>query len=124
MRLHTIWDECLGGSDSHLAITFIADQITNDPTLTESQLTELKAHTTFDSWAIESYQWAVAMAHMNGRLRSASWQAHESKKISEADVPALWPSYLPNVRELSRRRVALAGRRLATTIAAALDVTH
>jgi hypothetical protein len=121
LRLHQIWDECLGNSDSYRAVVFLVDQIISDPLLADEKLTELQNARTFESWALESHDWAIALSHLNGRLRHASMPKFDRREITVADIPSLPASYYGNMRELSKRRVALAGRRLAATIAKALD---
>jgi hypothetical protein len=116
MRLHVFWDESIGNSDAHLAIDFIARQIAEDPQLAREKLVELSSDATFATWAQESHELAVALAHLNGRLKSVPYSAYESKKISDDAVPPLPPSYLSNARDVARRRVAVAGYRLADEI--------
>src|SRR5439155_4279547 len=120
MRLHAVWDDAIGTSDGYTALDFLADQITGDPRLSPQKLSELQKDQSFDSWAEESFQYAISIAYLNGRLRSAPHAAFDRKEITAEDVPNLPPSYLQNVYELSQRRIALGGYRLAEKIKAAL----
>ena len=73
-----------------------ADDLIGDPTdpqLATDKLPELSKDTTFDSWINETHQWAIALAYLNGRLKSASWAALEAKQITPDEVPALPASY-------------------------------
>jgi hypothetical protein len=116
-----LWDGALGNSDSYAAIAFVADEIMHDPILAQANLPELKQNLTYDSWAMESYHYAGSIAYLNGRLRYASAYAYEMREINDPDVPALPESYMINANALAKRRAMLAGLRLATAIANALD---
>jgi hypothetical protein len=116
VRLHAYWDTALGTSDAYLAIDFLARLIADDPALAKPKLFELAGDESFQSWIDESHELAIAVVHLNGRLRSARYPAFEAKQIAEGDVPPLPASYDANSRDVSKRRVALAGHRLATTI--------
>ena len=116
-RLHAYWDAILGNSDAHEAVTFIADEIRNDPQLQRGKLRELAERPAFAEWVDESYRWAGAVVYLNGRLRAAPEEAYYTKQpIPDAEVPPVPHSYFANARELSRRRIALAGYRLAEQI--------
>ena len=119
-RLHAYWDGLLGNSDAYEAIALLAEDIEGDPQLHRGRLRELAERPAFAAWAEESFRWAVALAYLNGRLRYASSDAHYRKQISDEDVPPLPHSYYANARLLARRRVALAGHRLAEQIVALL----
>ena len=121
MRLHAVWDDALGNSDSYVALDFLANLITEDPRLSPQKLTELQADRTFDSWAEESYQYAIAFAYLNGRLRTAPMAAYDRKELTYEQVPNLPPSYMENAHALAQRRVALGGYRLAEQIKTALS---
>ena len=82
---------------------------------------ELAKDTTFSSWADESYHWGIAMAHLNGRLKSVPFKEFESKSITADQVPTLPPSYLENAHNLSEMRAAMAGYRLADQIKSFLE---
>jgi hypothetical protein len=116
MNLHSFWDGSLGSSDAYTAVVFLADRITGDPRLAKEKLPELAKDTTFSSWADESYEWAIALVYLNGRLRSASWALWQAKQIPESEVPSLPTGYAENARALAERRVAEAGYRLAEEI--------
>lgn len=116
VRLHSYWDAALGTSDAYDAVAFLADEITSDPQLARDKLPELAKDTTFNSWIEESHRWAIALAYLNGRLKTVPWAALDAKQITVNEVPALPASYAGNARDLSKRRVALAGYRLADRI--------
>jgi hypothetical protein len=116
VRLHSFWDGALGNSDAYTAIAFFADQIIADPQLAPAKLPELKKDTTFASWADESYEYAIAFAHLNGRLRTVPYSAVDARTITPDEVPALPAMYAVNAHELAKRRIAAAGYRLAEQI--------
>ena len=116
VRLHSYWDGILGSADSYEAIAFFADGITNDAQFARPRLHELAEHPAFAQWADESYRWAASFAYLNGRLKIAPADAYYNKQRKDADVPATPTSYYTNARELSRRRMALAGHRLAEQV--------
>ncbi|MEA2709422.1 MAG: hypothetical protein QOF78_2023 [Phycisphaerales bacterium] len=116
VRLHAYWDSILGNSDAYEAIEFLANGILGDPQLARPKLHEIAERPAFAQWADESHRWAIAFAYLNGRLRTASADAFYDKQITDADIPPTPTSYYTNARDLSRRRIALAGFRLAEQI--------
>jgi hypothetical protein len=123
LRVHSYWDGILGNSDAYDAVKFLAGGILNDPQLARPKLHELAERPAFAQWADESYRWAIALAYLNGRLRTAHADAYFDKRINDADVPPVPHSYYANARELSRRRIALAGYRLAEQITTLLPAS-
>ena len=76
--------------------------------LAKAKLKELKNHTTYRSWADESFTDAGTFAYLDGNLNHATYQEH----IAAADVPDLNLNYEDNARTLAQRRIAAAGIRL------------
>jgi len=120
MNLHSFWDESMGTSDAYSAIAFLATDVTSDPNLAPEKLAQMKQDASFRSWADESHEYGIAFAYLNGRLRSASMSQFDAKEISADQVPGLPPGYEQNARLVARRRVAMAGYRLADQIKSAL----
>ena len=87
--------------------------ITSSSVHDPEKMPEFKKHTTLASWVAESHDYAVALAYLNGNLKSANWRAFENHEIQKDDIPELPPGYEANARDLACRRVALAGYRLA-----------
>lgn len=116
MNLHAFWDDALGTSDSFYAIDFLCRQITEDPTLGRERLAELELDKKPPDWARESRDAAMAIVYLNGRLRSARYDAYTAREVVDEQVPALPPSYLSNAYMLAKRRAALAGYRLASVL--------
>jgi hypothetical protein len=120
LPLHTFWDDILTSIDykteapvPYPIIDFLATRIAADPLNGSDRLRELKANTTFDAWARESHDCAVAFVYLNGTLETAPIADYRSKKITADDVPGLPVGYETTARQLSERRIALAGYRLA-----------
>jgi hypothetical protein len=124
IRVHSYWDGILGSSDAYDAVEFLAEGILTDPQLARPRLHELAERPAFAQWADESYRWAIALAYLNGRLRTAPADAYFDKRINDADVPSVPHSYYANARDLSRRRIALAGHRLAEQIATLMPASR
>jgi hypothetical protein len=120
MRLHAYWDGVMGTSDAYEAIEFLADDIANDAQLARPKLHELAERPAFAAWADESFRWATSVTYLNGRLRFAMSKDYYDKRLNDADVPNVPTSYYANARLLSRRRIALAGYRLAEQVATLL----
>lgn len=118
MKLHHYWDDALGTSWAYGAPDFLATDIAE--TYPRARLPELAKDTSYESWADESHTYAIAFAHLNGSLKSAAMSLVDSKQIPPEQVPSLPPSYAGNARDVSKRRVAAAGYRLAEEIRKAL----
>jgi hypothetical protein len=116
INLHAYWDDALGTSDGYAAIDFLAREIIEDPALAPAKLAELEQHKDARQWADESYRYATALVYLNGRLRSARYDAVNAHEIQPEQVPPLPPSYAGNARDLCKRRAATAGYRLAAEI--------
>ncbi|HEV2972511.1 MAG TPA: S1/P1 nuclease [Pirellulales bacterium] len=111
--LHAYWDDLLGTGTTYVAIDQIATTITASSVHDPDKMPELKKHPTVASWAAESHELAVALAYLNGKLKTASWRGWENREIQLDDIPELPEGYEANAREVACRRVALAGYRLA-----------
>jgi hypothetical protein len=103
-NLHAFWDDILGGDhqvDGFDQLDTIADSIVaNFP---RASFGALAAVTDVDSWARESAQIAV----------STSYENLDPSLTSFADLPL---GYQADARNAARRRVALAGYRLADVL--------
>jgi hypothetical protein len=120
LNLHSYWDGILGRADTYTALSFFADEILNDPQLAPAKLPELEKDRTFQSWANESREYAIALVYLNGKLRTTPYARVDAKEVRESDVAPLPPGYDGNARALSKRRMAAAGYRLAEQVRAAL----
>jgi S1/P1 Nuclease len=116
LNLHSFWDQLFGTGDTYECVACIADQIADARQYNPRKLGEYKGHRTIDSWAHESFEAACAFAYDEGHLKFAEWRAFSSGKVTAAEVPRLKSTYLINANEIARRRVALAGQRLADVL--------
>lgn len=120
IRLHAFWDDLLGTPNTYMAIDQLALTIMAAPVHDPDKMPEIKKHATLASWHVESHEYAVAFAYLNGHLKSANWRAFENHEIQKDDIPELPQGYEANARELAGRRIALAGYRLADLLSQAL----
>jgi hypothetical protein len=120
LNLHSFWDGILGEGDSYEAIAVLTDSIANAAQYQPKLLPEYKRDRTVVSWGDESFRAAAAFAYDEGHLRFADWRDVQSGKVVSADVPRLRSTYLTNADDVSRRRISLAGKRLADALRKAL----
>ncbi|MCX7422240.1 MAG: S1/P1 nuclease [Planctomycetia bacterium] len=112
-KLHGFWDDRLG-TDSHFpAVKSLAEMLTHDPHLKPEQLPEFGTHHDFKHWAAESYAAAKTTAYRDGQLSFALSGDLDQKRITNDDVPILPQGAEYAANKLARRRVTLAGYRLA-----------
>lgn len=112
-KLHGFWDDRLG-TDSHFpTVQGLAEMLTHDPHLKPDQLPEFAEHHDFKQWAAESYALAKTTAYRDGHLSFALSDDLDQKRITNDDVPILPQGAEAAANKLARRRVTLAGYRLA-----------
>jgi hypothetical protein len=116
LNLHSFWDQILDTADSYEFITTVADNIATASQYDPRNLKEYKSHRTIRSWADESFAAAVAFAYAEGHLKFADWKDYGAGKVPAAEVPRLKSTYILNANDVARRRVSLAGRRLADVL--------
>ena len=105
VRLHAIWDSLLGSSASPRRQYNYAVEI--DHKFPRTALTELKAHTTPDSWSLESRELAIEYGYLHGKLQGS---------IEADSAPALPEGYTKAAKAVAEKQAALAGYRLADEI--------
>ncbi len=105
-KLHSYWDQLLGTGESYTFIDHKADEIKE--LWPASKLQKEFKHKTYQSWADESYNAAVAFAYLDGNVPHAKWV----NGITAAQIPDLDTSYEDNARMIAKRRAAVAGIRL------------
>ncbi|HOC56057.1 MAG TPA: S1/P1 nuclease [Verrucomicrobiota bacterium] len=114
--LHTFWDALPGSDLSYASVMALADELAAAPQLQRARLREYSQHRTIHSWVQESHRAAVDFACAEDRVRFADAAAVKSGKIAVSDIPALTPEYVREAQIIMRRRLALAGWRLARTL--------
>ena len=112
-KLHAFWDDRLG-TDSHFpTVRHQAESLSHDPRFAAEQLPEFAQHQTFESWAAESYLAAKTNVYQDGHLAFALWDDYDQRRITADDVPIMPQGAEAKANTLARRRVVLAGYRLA-----------
>lgn len=119
-RMHSYWDGILGYDSRFSAVCDFADLLSRDPTLAADKLEELATHKQPRDWAAESYVAAKTFAYLDGKLPLVVYADFDSKKVAEDKVPVVSTLDGANSRTLARRRMVLAGNRLAETLNSAL----
>jgi hypothetical protein len=117
-RLHAYWDGILGYDSRFSSVCDFADLLSRDPTLAPDKLEELTSHKQSRDWAAESFAAAKAHAYLDGKLPLVVYADVEDKKIAADKVPAVSSIDGAASRTLARRRIVLAGNRLAETLKA------
>jgi hypothetical protein len=116
VNLHFYWDALLFTDDApYKDIQAKADELRRAPDLQREKLPELKA-TEFKAWAEEGFAKAREVAYGNGRIKGRSAQPGEDRKTLQA--PVLPEGYAQAAEQVARRRMALAGYRLADQLRA------
>jgi hypothetical protein len=113
LNLHSFWDQLLGTAGSYEFVSKVADNIADAPQYNPQNLNEYKKDKTIWLWADESFAAAVTFAYAEGQLKFTDWKSFQAGQISAAEVPRLKATYVINANDTARRRVSLAGRRLA-----------
>jgi hypothetical protein len=115
-NLHPMWDGLLGKSTSPAAIKRVVKQVNDmleeSPGLIKD---DLQNHSTFESWAGESFESAKANAYLNGKLPLGD------AEDDAADIDVAPEDYAKNAGRTARIQIAKAGTRLATTLAKVLE---
>ncbi len=112
-KLHAFWDDRLG-TDSHFpTVKAQAECLARNPHFADGQLPEFAQHRSFESWAAESYLAAKTNVYRDGHLEFALWDDYDQRRIMADDVPILPQGAEAKANTLARRRVVLAGYRLA-----------
>lgn len=112
-KLHSVWDDLLGTHAHYDKVVQMAEVLTRDPKMSPDRLPEFASHKQAWEFAEESYQAAKDYVYYNGRLHYALWSRVESHELAHEDVPALNQQAIDMAHAVARRRITLAGYRLA-----------
>lgn len=121
MRLHACWDGMLSSNSRFDSVCQLADELTHDPSLAPEKFPELKEHRQVRDWAAESYLLAKTQIYRDGQFPHVRYEDVESRKVSAEKVPALSEQQSAQSHQIARRRVALAGYRLAEALKSVLE---
>jgi hypothetical protein len=113
VKLHTLWDGLLGKAISASSIgrdvNRIQKLLEDDSSVTKH---DLDSHTTFESWAQESFEVAKRAAYLNGDLEVAD----AKDDVDDDDVPEAPDDYAMDAGRIARIQIGKAGQRLAGQI--------
>jgi hypothetical protein len=113
--MHGVWDVLIGRTTDFKGLKLEENDLVADPQLQRDQLSELTRDTTVASWIAESFQFARDSVY-DADVRAAI-EAQEANPQSPFVPVKLSDKYIDNARAIARRRGALAGFRLADTLA-------
>jgi len=116
LNLHSYWDQIMGSADTYDAVAILSDSIANARQNERSNLPEYRKNKTIGAWADESYAAAVSFAYCEGQLSFVNWRNLDAGAGKSSDAPKLRASYILNADTIARRRLALAGHRLADVL--------
>ncbi len=112
VNLHFYWDALLFGPDwTYKDVEARSNELLRDPKLQPDQLPELKA-TSFRDWAEESSRLAQAVVYHGGKLAGVP-RPKGKVDLTQIEAPVLPEGYEETARQIARRRMALAGYRIA-----------
>ena len=120
MRLHACWDGMLTSDSRFDAVCQLADELTHDPSLAPEKFPEFTEHRHVRDWAAESYLLAKTHIYRDGQFPHVRFEDVESRKVPAEKVPALTEQQSAQSQQIARRRVALAGYRLAEALKSTL----
>lgn len=116
VRLHAYWDG-LPGSDLRFDdVRRTAAELTSDAAFAPKTFPELADHRHPREWAEESHRLAKTEIYRDGALPLVRWSDVESGTVPAAAVPALSNDAAARAQRIARRRVVLAGYRLAEAL--------
>ena len=113
--MHSLWDAQLGGNVDLALLKATVRVLADDPSLQRSALPELQRDTTVASWVQESFDIAVVSVY-DADVRAAITAQEADPKAPFKPIP-LSDEYLNRAQQIGHRQGALAGLRLADTLA-------
>jgi hypothetical protein len=116
MRLHAYWDGLIGSEVRFDDIRRMAGELMRDPVFAPKTFAELADHRHPREWAAESYRVAATEIYRDGALPLVLWRDVERGAVPADRVPALSGEDAARAQRIARRRVVLAGYRLAEAL--------
>lgn len=116
MRLHACWDGMLGYDSRFDAVCKMAEELTHDPALAPDKFPELTQHLKVRDWAGESFALAKTYIYRDGKFPQVRYADYDSRQVTSDKVPALTEAQAAESYQIARRRIALAGYRLAEAL--------
>ncbi len=124
VNLHSFWDGLLGTDSRFAHVSQLADELTHDPQLIADRLPEFGQHRSFLDWIAEGYAAAKTNTYLNGHLPRVLMSDFDAGTLTPDRVPVLSERDLAKSHTLARRRVTLAGYRLAEKLRVLTDESH
>lgn len=116
INLHVFWDQLPGVASGYHTIATLADSLAADPGLKPAELREYRENKTIPAWVQEGFRAAVDFAYAEDQIQFAHADALKSGDTQASQIPTLPAAYQDQAREIARRRLVLAGRRLADVL--------
>ena len=111
VNLHFFWDaQLFAPAASYQDVVARTEELRRAPDLQRSKLSELGADS-FKVWADESFELARKVAYREGRLQGA--RVRDKAELKTIEAPVLPDDYAGAAAQVSARRMALAGYRIA-----------
>jgi hypothetical protein len=112
VNLHFYWDALLFNPESgYKDVEALSNSLMRDPKLQRDRLPELKANE-FKDWAAESAQLARDVVYRGGKLAGVP-RPKDKAELAKIQAPVLPEGYAQTANAVARRRMALAGYRIA-----------
>ena len=116
MRLHACWDGMLSSDSRFDAVCQLADELTHDAAFAPAKFPEFADHHHPRDWAAESYLLAKTQIYRDGKFSLVRWEDVDRGTVPADKVPALSEHDATQSQLIARRRVTLAGYRLAEAL--------
>jgi len=116
INLHKFWDQLPGVTPGYKTVATLADSLEADTELKPAQLKEYRENKTVPAWVQESFRAAVDFAYAEDQIQFTHADALKSGHTRASEIPTLQAGYHDRAREIARRRLVLAGRRLADVL--------
>ena len=114
VNLHFYWDSAVTTDATLPAVAKLAAELTADPELSREALKDELSHGAVKDWVMESYAVCKSIVYRDGTLPSSV--ARASRGAISNGVPPLPEGYEADAAKTARRRIVLAGYRLADQI--------
>jgi hypothetical protein len=123
VRLHTYWDDLLGNMVDYKSIDELAVGLARVPEYRRDKLGDSIMVSDVEKWAKESHDLARTEAYLDGKLEGAF---SSNKHIADVEAPPLPSTYGAAAPSIAKKRIVLAGYRLADRLSEMLpnDAPH
>ncbi|HYE63529.1 MAG TPA: S1/P1 nuclease [Phycisphaerales bacterium] len=109
VKLHALWDQCLGTSKNMKDIADRGAGLVVRKDLTRTALAPKLKETEYRTWAVEGRDLAKSVAYQDGKVKGALGTDENKPK----DAPLLPAGYFRTAEKLAEQQIVLAGYRIA-----------